>query len=402
MVAFDASASALGFLHQVRWAMYELLVSSRQASDQSMRMTLEVFDDVTLTDSDGRPLSAIQLKQHESSTALTDKSIDLWKTIRVWLETPSLAETDGPILTLMTTSPVQAGSAASLLGTNDAERNTQNAQALLDTAAKEGSKATRAGRKAWMNADPSVRAALLTRMQVLGEQASVGELDALLDAELAPFVPANHVADYRSRLWGWWDTRAIAILRQNRAGIRGGWVSAAELYQQMQYIRDDFRVDALVVDLDLVFDDDEVAAGHDQRFVDQLKWVKIGSGNLRKAVEDYLRAYAHTTKWVQNGDLFDDQIETFESALKDEWSRRFEDMLEDLETEGIADPDARAIRGRQLFRTLGESVRVTVRPGFDAPFHARGTRHAIANDGQYGWHPDFQKLLASVLSGTPT
>lgn len=402
MVAFDASASALGFLHQVRWAMYELLVSSRQASDQSMRMTLEVFDDVTLTDSDGRPLSAIQLKQHESSIALTDKSIDLWKTIRVWLETPSLAETDGPILTLMTTSPVQAGSAASLLGTNDAERNTQNAQALLDTAAKEGAKATRAGREAWMSADPSVRAALLTRMQVLGEQASVGELDALLDAELAPFVPANHVADYRSRLWGWWDTRAIAILRQNRAGTRGGWVSAAELYQQMQYIRDDFRVDALVVDLDLVFDDDEVAAGHDQRFVEQLKWVKIGSGNLRKAVEDYLRAYAHTTKWVQNGDLFDDQIETFESALKDEWSRRFEDMLEDLETEGIADPDARAIRGRQLFRTLGESVRVTVRPGFDAPFHARGTRHAIANDGQYGWHPDFRKILASVLSGTPT
>lgn len=113
MAGFDASASALGFLYQVRWAMYELLISSRRASDQSMRMTLEVFDDVALTDAAGYPLSAIQLKHHVSPTSLTDKSVDLWKTIRVWLETPSLAAADGPMLTLVTTSPVQSGSAAS-------------------------------------------------------------------------------------------------------------------------------------------------------------------------------------------------------------------------------------------------------------------------------------------------
>lgn len=402
MVAFDASASALGFLHQVRWAMYELLVSSRRAMDQSMRMTLEVFDDVTLTDSEGQPLRAIQLKQHESTTSLTDKSVDLWKTIRVWLETPSLADPNGPILTLMTTSPVQVGSAASMLGTNDAERNPHGALALLDTAAQTGSKDTQAGREAWMNASASARAALLTRMRVLGEQASISELDALLDAEAAPFVPANHVAEYRTRLWGWWDSRAIEILRQNRTKTRVGWVSAAELYERMQLIRDDFRVDSLVVDLDLDFDDDEVAATYDQHFVEQLKWVKIGSGTLRRAVEDYLRAYAHTTKWVQNGDLFDDQIDRYETALKDEWSRKFDEMIEDLETEGVTDPNERATRGRQLFRTLSESVRVTIRPGFDAPFHARGTRHAIANDGQYGWHPDFEQKLVDVLSGTPT
>lgn len=402
MVAFDASASALGFLHQVRWALYELLVSSRQASDQSMRMTLEVFDDVALTDSNGRPLSATQLKQHGSSTALTDKSVDLWKTIRVWLQTPSLAEPDGPILTLMTTSPVQPGSAASLLGTNDAERDSRAAQELLDAAAATGSKETKAGREAWMKANPSVKAALLTRVHVLGEQPSIGDLDALLDAELAPMLRMHHADDYRSRLWGWWDSRAISILRQNRAGTAGGWVSAAELYEQMQSIRDDFRADTLVVDLDLVFDDDELAAGHDQRFVEQLRWVNVSSGTLHKAVEDYLRAYSHTAKWVQNGDLFDDQIERYESALKDEWNREFEEMLEDLESDGITDAAERAKRGRQLFRTLSKSVQVTVRSGFEAPFHARGTRHSIANDGRYGWHPDFEQKLADVLSGTPT
>ncbi len=398
MVGFDASASALGFLHQVRWAMYELLVSSRRASDQSMRMTLEVFDDVALTDAAGHPLSAIQLKQHISQTSLTDKSVDLWKTIRVWLETPSLAAVDGPRLTLVTTSPVQAGSAASLLGIDEAQRNVAEALALLDAASATGSVATQPGRKAWTKAPSSIRASLLTRMWVLGEQASVAELDVLLDAELAPFVPAKHVAEYRGRLWGWWDSRAVLILQQNRTVAGGGSVSAAELYDRMQYIRDDFRVDALIVDFTFDFDEEKVAAGHDELFVDQLRLVKVGPGTLRNAVVDYLRAYAHTTKWVQSGDLFDDELERYETELKDEWSRRFDEMLEDLETDGVADPDARAIRGRELFRTLGQSAQVTIRPEFDVAFHARGTRHSIANDGEYGWHPDFERLLAGVLS----
>lgn len=399
MAGFDASASALGFLYQVRWAMYELLVSSRRASDQSMRMTLEVFDDVALTDAAGLPLSAIQLKQHVSQNSLTDKSVDIWKTIRVWLETPSLAAADGPMLTLVTTSPVQPGSAASFLGIKDAERNVEEALTLLDVASVTGSVATMQGRKAWMQAPSSVRASLLSRMRVLGEQASVGELDVLLDAELAPFVPAKHLVEYRARLWGWWDSRAVLILRENRTFTGGGSVSAAELYDRMQYIRDDFRVDALVVDFTLNFDDEMVAAGHDEHFVDQLRLVKVGSGTLRNAVVDYLRAYAHTTKWVQNGDLFDDELERYESALKDEWSRRFDEMLEDLESDGITDPHARAIRGRELFRTLGQSAQVTIRSEFDAPFHAAGTRHSIANHGEYGWHPDFEQLLAGVLSG---
>lgn len=399
MAVFDASASALGFLHQVRWAMYELLISSRRASDQSMRMTLEVFDDVALTDAAGRPLSAIQLKQHVSQTSLTDKSVDLWKTIRVWLETPSLAAADGPMLTLVTTSPVQAGSAASLLGIDDAERNEAKALTLLDAASVTGSVATEQGRKAWSQAPSSVRASLLTRMRVLGEQASVAELDVLLDAELAPFVPAKHVAEYRVRLWGWWDSRAVLMLRQNRTVVGGGSVSAAELYERMQFIRDDFRVDSLVVDFALNFDEDKVAAGHDEHFVDQLRLVKAGSGTLRSAVVDYLRAYAHTTKWVQNGDLFDDELERYKSALKDEWSRRFDEMLEDLESDGVTDSHARAIRGRELFRTLSDSAQVTIRSEFDVPFHARGTRNSIANHGEYGWHPDFQQLLAGVLPG---
>ena len=42
----DASASALGFVHQMRLALYELLVSVKRDGDESVRVTLETFDDV--------------------------------------------------------------------------------------------------------------------------------------------------------------------------------------------------------------------------------------------------------------------------------------------------------------------------------------------------------------------
>lgn len=397
-VSFDASASALGFLHQVRWALYELLVSSRRPDGQSLRMTLEIFDDVALTDDAGAPLKAVQLKQHGARGTLTDQSVDLWKTLRVWLETPSLADTDGPALTLVTTSPVGTGSAASLLGIDDLTRDVEQAMGRLDAAAKVGKgKATEKGREAWLNAAPSTRVRLLTRLHVLGEQANVAELDDLLDIELAPFVQQKHLAEYRTRLWGWWNGRALNMLLSNGGDGRPDSVSAAELYERMQLIRDDFATDALIVDADVTFDEDEIAAGHSHQFVDQLRWVKVGESNLHHAVVDYLRAYAHTTKWVQNGDLFDDELEHYEGRLKDEWTRRFSDMLEDLETSGMTDPVQRAIEGRKLFRALSDSVQVRIRPEFDQAFHARGTRNKIANVGTYGWHPDFKKILSGAV-----
>jgi hypothetical protein len=176
-------------------------------------------------------------------------------------------------------------------------------------------------------------------------------------------------------------------------------VSAAELHERMQLIRDQFTVGALIVDAKLDPNEEELAYGHGQDFVRQLRWVNVNDATLRTAVTDYLRAYAHTAKWVQEGVLFDDELHRYERDLKDEWSRRFNEMLEDLDTDGVTDPDDRAVRGRQLFRELGRSVEVRIRPEFEAPFHARGTRNGIANDGEHGWHPDFKSRLAEVLEG---
>ncbi|PYY35880.1 hypothetical protein [Curtobacterium sp. MCBD17_030] len=177
MANFDASPSVLGYLHQIQWAMIELLRAARRSRDESVRMTVEAYDDIALTDEAGTPLHAVQLKQHAGHGALTDTSADLWKTIRVWLETPALRAADGPMLTLATTSAIAAGTAAALLTADQATRDVDIALAQLNNAANSDAKTTKAGRDAWTAAPESVRAALLQRVTVLGEQANINDVD---------------------------------------------------------------------------------------------------------------------------------------------------------------------------------------------------------------------------------
>jgi hypothetical protein len=394
VTTFDASASALGFQHQIRWALYELLMDAKRTGNRTQRMTLEVYDDVAITDEDGQPQKAVQLKQHRGDRPLTDASVDLWKTLRVWLETPSLANEDGPTLFLVTTAPIQGGSAAWFL--QEDHRDPGRAlEILTDKAADLTAESTRTGKKAWAKASASIRAGLVTRFRVVGQSPRVDEVDALLDVELASTVRAQHLPEFRDRLWGWWDSRCVQMLLNGSDASTA--VSAEELFARMQLIRDDFVQDALRVDLHLTFDDDELDAERGEVFAKQLEWLGLSDGNLTRTITDYLRAYAHTTQWVQDGDLFDDDLKQYERKLKTEWSNHFGDMLEDLETSGVTDPDLRALEGRRLFRKLRESIHVTIRPGFSEQFHARGTRCRIANEGEYGWHPDFKSKIRELM-----
>jgi hypothetical protein len=391
---FDASASALGFQHQIRWALYELLMETKQSGDRTQRMTLEVYDDVAIVDDEGRPRKAVQLKQHRGDQPLTDASVDLWKTLRVWLRTPSLAQEGGPLLFLATTAPIQNGSAAWFLQA-DSHLPNKALQILNEKSANRAAKATRAGKEAWAEASAAARAGLVARIRVVGHSPRIQDVDALLDAELAATVRAQHLADFRDRLWGWWDSRCVQMLLKGSDPSVA--VSAEELYARIQLIRDDFVQGALPIDVHWTLDDEEFEAARGAVFAKQLEWIGVRDSNLTRTITDYLRAYAHTSQWVQDGDLFDDDLNRYEKALKTEWSNHFDDMLEDLETVGISDPDDRAVQGRTLFRKLRESIHVTIRPGFTDPFHARGTRCKIANEGKHGWHPDFEEKIRELM-----
>ena len=78
----QASEQMIGYLYQVRYALALLLDDDNSNS----QISIEKFDDVALIDGNV-PKELVQLKHHVNKAGnLTDKSTDLWRTLKVWLD----------------------------------------------------------------------------------------------------------------------------------------------------------------------------------------------------------------------------------------------------------------------------------------------------------------------------
>jgi hypothetical protein len=80
----SAAQSVAGYLYQARLALAECLRYAYR--DSGIEIAIEKFDDVSF-EKDGSALELLQTKHHlKKSGDLTDGSVDLWKTLRVWAE----------------------------------------------------------------------------------------------------------------------------------------------------------------------------------------------------------------------------------------------------------------------------------------------------------------------------
>ena len=79
----SASASLSGYLYQARYALLRGLEESR--NHPSHALSIEKFDDVAFEE-DGQPVELIQTKHHGILGNVTDRSVDLWKTLKIWIQ----------------------------------------------------------------------------------------------------------------------------------------------------------------------------------------------------------------------------------------------------------------------------------------------------------------------------
>ena len=161
-----AAPSALGYLFQCR---YGLLVGLQAILDTpELLISIEKFDDVAF-EANGEPTALIQTKHHVGKVGdLSDNSVDLWKTIAVWLA--KLVEDPEAFLRmkfiLLTTASASDSSAASRLRMRD--RDEKAADELLIVAAKTSdNKRTEVARSAYAALPEQTRIALLNAVTVL-------------------------------------------------------------------------------------------------------------------------------------------------------------------------------------------------------------------------------------------
>lgn len=386
----SAASSVLGYLHQTRWGLLELLRSPATNPDQSL--SLEMHDDVAW-EIDGAPAELKQLKLHVKSVRnLTNGSDDLWRTLRVWMDNGRPGDPYGPVLTLITNNTAGEGSAAALL--REAGRDSSEALRILEVTAKTSmSEITKESRHRFMKLPQSERSTFVDRIYIVDRSPDIDGVDEEVAARLRPGAPTGQFDIYLDLVWSWWSRTSLAMLRDTRPPV-----SVAEMRTALEGIRDQFTLDNLpcLVEIDEI-DLETAILQHDTRtYVQQLRLLGLKPRLLQKAILDYQRAYLLETRWLDVHLVDYDELDRFSVKLIDEWEREFDHMCSGLGPD-LSDDDKRTA-GRDLLHALSNST-LAIRRRFQEPSHARGRRHALADDSKIGWHPEFDRHLAQLLLG---
>ncbi|MFI5851778.1 ABC-three component system protein [Micromonospora chalcea] len=388
---FEASASAVGYVYQLRKALHSCVERHGRGLDWSI--AIEAGDDIEETDPSGRVLQ--QLKHRAPGVRMTDSSSDLWKTLRIWSHAVvnqriELDETD---LLLLTTAELPTGSVGHLLqpfatGVRDEE------QALRALVAARRASSSRDNKKAYEAFDKlsdDQRKAMLARVQVLGDAPDVDAVEALLLQRVVLAVGHQYARPFLQRLEGWFYQRTIRQLRAEEVDA----ITGNEFDQVFTDLRNQFRPENLPIDVDIAGLEPDPSDYGDMTFVRQLSLIELGSTQVGIAVRDYIRAYTQRSRWSDENLLLPGEIGQYERRLIEEWRDHFAEMEDDL---GAAATEVQKVAmARTVYRWATREARRRIRPDCDEPFVSKGSYHILADDLKIGWHVDFMTRLMAIL-----
>ncbi|WP_146078516.1 MULTISPECIES: ABC-three component system protein [unclassified Rathayibacter] len=391
MVNHDAAPSALGYLHQVDWALLNMLKSGPDRPDQMMM--LEQFDDVSWQD-DAGPTELLQVKHHINKGSLSDRSVDLWRSIRVWLDDAVMRDIDGPMLCLVTTATAAPASAASLLKV-DGNRNETRALDLLDDAARSSqSQDTKAARQLWLEQPKPIRVGVLARLRILDQSISIEEVGAETRRLLFwVSLPEPQLVLFEAQLRSWWHEVAIDLLLKRRPPV-----TAFQVRAQAERLRDGFTSRSLprTVGRPVAEEARRIVNLHSgEVFVQQLGWIEVPTRLLERAIIDFWRTVEQATVWVSNHLIELAELQEYRENLAEQWDHAWDAMLRGL-PDGATDKQ-KSDAGYSLWTQMRDRTDPYLRADYGESFFRSGVLYELANSdasGQcYGWHPEFEAML---------
>lgn len=381
---FSAKGPSLGYYFQIRYGLHLLL--NHDGSDESS-LFFENLDDIEISELNQNDL--YQTKFHIiNSVNLTDRSTDLWKTIRVWAESISngnikVAESN---FTLITTAKCAPESVFGRL--RDGTINTEIAVNELLEICKETSNQTNLeGYRAYSGLSQYEQKELIERIIVLDSTMNFDELEDKIKKSLRFSVNRENMDSLFERLEGWWFGASISQLTSDGINV----IDLATLRNKIVDITSKLTSDNLPIDFDtkINISDTEFIDFTERRFVKELSEIGINKASLKNAISDYLRTFRQRSKWIRENLLDPDDEHKYEEKLYQEWETKF-DFLEDL-IDGKDDEEILKI-GKSFYTKLySENLpQIYIRPKVTDSFLVRGSYQILSEDQKIGFNPNFK------------
>ncbi|MFD7408569.1 ABC-three component system protein [Streptomyces sp. NPDC059866] len=392
---FEASASALGYVYQLREALH-LCVS--RLGNLDWALAIEAGDDIEEVRRDGR--TYYQLKHRAPGTKMTNASADLWKTLRIWAHAihGGQLDLDQTDLILLTTAELPSGSVGSMLQPKGSrQRDEQKALEALKATRRTSKSDTLA--KAFAAFDllkPPQLVRMVSKIQVIGNAPDVDAVEQMLRQAAITAVGREHATSFLVRLEGWFFRRSIQQLRAGGLDT----ITGLDFDAVFSDLRNQFGRANLPIDEDIAEMEADLAKYSGQAFVRQLELIELGSRRVNRAVRDYMRAVTQRSRWLNENLLLPRELSRYERRLVEEWEELFDDMVDTLGVEAAeAEKIAAATR---IYRWAMTEAQQRIRPECDEPFVAKGSFHILADDYKVGWHMDFVARLMAVLEPVET
>ncbi len=390
---FDASFQGLGYVHQFRCA---LLLGLQRYEEPNHCLCIEKLDDVSIHESHSPQAVASEVRQYklhkDRDGNLGDKSLDVWKSLRVW----SQAIVDGKIdlnrtaLCLVTTSIASEANAVKWL--RKSERDTEKARKQLEAAGSDSDNTTvKQCVEKLQKLSEDQRKLLFQNISLLDGEIHTSAIQSELHKQLW-FVPQHHRTHFVECLEGWW----INLLCDYLADPSATPIPIGLIQQKAQDLLAQFRRECLPDHLL----DEQVPSEHtpnldDRVFVKQLLLIGVSEARRRIAQEDHYRAFTQRSRWVREQLLGFNEEERFEKKLKDCWLERFEIMREGI-SEG-AEETLLVSSGSKLYQWITTEApsrsNLWFRPDFQSEYMVKGSFHLLADTLHVGWHPAFAERL---------
>lgn len=379
VTSHEAAPQMIGYLYQMRYALYILLTSE----DPNYKISIEKFDDIAFDDGFSVK-EMIQTKHHVNPGSLKDNSVDLWKTIKVWLD--HVAEDPDSLqdcrFLLITTETAMEDSAASFLKRID--RDVEHAiQLLRDEAEKHNNKSLELAYNTFLSSEPALLVDLFNSVEIIDGAPSITDVEKRLRGLIRLSCLPQYEDQVLERVEGWWLQCAIKALCSPERTLfdyntaRNAVISVAQQFQP----------DNLPIDQWMIKDVPDAELEVDQRtFIQQLRLIQEPNNLLRRAIKNYYRAFQQRSSWIREDLLLPNELEDYERDLVDEWEQcgAFYDEDEDP-----------VVQGKALYKEL-MNKNIRIRERCTEPFVMRGSYEMLSDRLEIGWHRDYLELLSET------
>lgn len=386
---FDASASMLGYLYQIRFGLYLSLKKLPEVDDpEQFNISIETLDDVAF-DKDGSAIELLQTKYHGNSGNLTGRSSDIWKTIRVWVEAVNSGDVvlGRTTLTLVTTQLLPENTLAYYLSPGLGRDTAKALDIMLDISTEENA-TNEKGYVAFQSLSEPQKKAFVNDIYVVGKSDNLMQIRSKICGYGRQYVASKWVEAFVDRIEGVWFQWCIERLSQNPSGV----INLGALQDFADRIRPEYTDTNLPAEFTDALPNILEIDQDTRNFVQQLRLFNAPNSMIEQAIVNYFRAFEQRTKWASDGLLEPGELSRFDRRLHEQWRehKSFIELRDDIESER----NKRQLSAELYQKCLQNGV-VPIRKDFLETYVAKGSYHILSDQLKIGWHPDYLEMLGA-------